>query len=312
MIRVAGFLAVAALVALGAAWIADRPGEIVMTWQGWQISTSIAVAALFFIASVLLAMLVWTGIRFVLKSPDLVALFFRERRRTKGWHAITQGLIAVGTGNIALANRSASDARKFADDHPLTRLLAAQAAQLGGEAEKAEAEFRAMLGRAETKLLGLRGLYIEAVRRNDAVSAHAFAREAAHSDAMPAWAAEALIEFQTRAREWRAALATLEAAVKARIVGKIEAKRRRAVLLTAQALSVEETDPSLARELGHEAVKLAPDLVPAAALTGRLLGVEGSLRKAANVIEKAWASMPHPDLALAYAHLQPALPPRIA
>ncbi len=156
-----------------------------------------------------------------------------------------------------------------------------------------------MLGRAETKLLGLRGLYIEAVRRNDTAAAHAFAREAAHSDAMPAWAAEALIEFQTRAREWRAALSTLEAAVKARVIDKIEARRRRAVLLTAQALSVEETDPTLARELGHEAVKLAPDLVPAAALTGRLLGVEGSLRKAASVIENAWAAMPHPDLALA-------------
>jgi HemY protein len=88
-------------------------------------------------------------------------------------------------------------------------------------------------------------------------------------------------------------------------VGKAVAVRRRAVLLTAQALSIEETDPAHARELSVEAAKLAPDLVPAAALAGRLLGAQGSLRKAAKVIEKAWAAAPHPDLAQAYAHLQP-------
>ena len=305
MIRVAAFLVIAALAALGAAWIADRPGQIVMTWQNWQITTSLAVALVFFIAAVLIAMLIWTAIRFVMRSPDLVSLFFRERRRAKGWRAITQGLIAVGTGNLALAHRSASDARKFAGDNPLTLLLAAQVAQLGGDTSSAESEFRAMLGQPETKLLGLRGLYIEAVRKKDAAAAYTFAQEAAHSDAMPAWSAEALIEFQTRAKDWRAALATLEAAVAARVVDKMLAKRRRAVLLTAQALEIEEKDPALARELGQEAVKLAPDLVPAAALTGRLLGVEGSLRKAGSIIEKAWAVTPHLDLALAYMHLRP-------
>src|SRR5690606_14794724 len=131
---------------------------------------SLAVAVVFFIAAVLIAMLIWTIIRFILRSPDLVSLFFRERRRAKGWRAITQGLLAVGTGTLALAHRSASDARKFAGDNPLTLLLAAQTAQLEGDASSAEREFRAMLGRDDTKLLGLRGLYIEAVRKNDPVA----------------------------------------------------------------------------------------------------------------------------------------------
>ena len=305
MIRIAAFLILAALAALGAAWIADRPGEIVMTWQNWQITTSLAVAIVFFIVAVLVAMLIWTIVRFILRSPDVVSLFFRERRRAKGWRAITQGLLAVGTGNLALAHRSASEARKFAGDNPLTLLLAAQTAQLEGDASSAEREFRAMLGRDDTKLLGLRGLYIEAVRKNDPAAAYGFAQEAARSDAMPAWSAEALIEFQTRAKDWRAALATLEAAVAARVVDKTLARRRRAVLLTAQALEIEEKNPMLARELGQEAVKLSPDLVPAAALTGRLLGIEGSLRKASGIIEKAWTATPHPDLALAYTHLRP-------
>jgi HemY protein len=52
-------------------------------------------------------------------------------------------------------------------------------------------------------------------------------------------------------------------------------------------------------------VKLAPDLVPAAALAGRLLGAAGERRKATRIIEAAWRANPHPDLADAFAHLQP-------
>jgi HemY protein len=146
---------------------------------------------------------------------------------------------------------------------------------------------------------------MEAVRRNDAAVARAYAEEAAREDKIPGWAAEALIEFQSRARDWRGALATLERAAAASVVGRGIAARRRAVLLTAQALSLEEKDPTRARELSVEAAKLAPDLVPAAALAGRLLGAAGSVRKAARIVEKAWKAAPHPQLAEVYAHLVP-------
>jgi HemY protein len=57
--------------------------------------------------------------------------------------------------------------------------------------------------------------------------------------------------------------------------------------------------------LALDALKLAPALVPAAELAGRLLGEAGELRRASRVIEKAWAANPHPDLADTYAHLRP-------
>ena len=34
MIRVILFLALVALLALGVVWIADRPGDVAITWQG--------------------------------------------------------------------------------------------------------------------------------------------------------------------------------------------------------------------------------------------------------------------------------------
>jgi HemY protein len=54
----------------------------------------------------------------------------------------------------------------------------------------------------------------------------------------------------------------------------------------------------------YEAAKLAPDLVPAVALASRYLAEGGDLRKATRMIERAWQTTPHPDLAETYAYLR--------
>ena len=46
----------------------------------------------------------------------------------------------------------------------------------------------------------------------------------------------------------------------------------------------------------RKAVRLAPDLVPAASLAGRILGHRLELRRAGKILETAWQASPHPDL----------------
>ena len=45
MIRVALYLIFVGVIAYGVALIADRPGDVVVTWQGWRIETSLLVLA---------------------------------------------------------------------------------------------------------------------------------------------------------------------------------------------------------------------------------------------------------------------------
>ena len=215
-----------------------------MTWQGWRISTSLMVAAAALLVVIALAIIAWSLLRFVLYSPQRVADFVEERRQLRGWRAVSRGLIAVGTGNMSLAKRSAGEARKLLAAEPLTLLLSAQAAQLAGNSKVAEAEFRNMLAHEETKLLGLHGLFVEAARRADPVSALAYAEEAAKADPALGWAGDAVIEFRCRAGDWSGALELLEAQIAAKAVSKAAGKRRRAVLMTAQSLTLEEADPA--------------------------------------------------------------------
>jgi HemY protein len=162
-----------------------------------------------------------------------------------------------------------------------------------------------MVDDPETRVLGLRGLYVEARRREDETAARAYAAEAARLAPSVTWANEALLEAQSADGDWGAALETIERRSSLGLIDKAAARRQRAVLLTAIAGEREAGEPELATERALQAVKLAPDLVPAACIAGRLLARRGDLKKAARIVEAAWKANPHPDLAKTYLGLRP-------
>ena len=179
MIRIVFFLASLAVIAAGVGWIADRPGEVSITWMGYRIETSVMVAFFAVVALVIVLMLAWWMINAILHSPEYASLFFKHRRAAKGYLAVTRGLIAIGSGDLRLARKSAEEAARLSPGDPLALLLSAQSAQMAGDRSGAERAFRAMTARDDTRALGLRGLYIEAQRRNDMQAARRAAEEAA-------------------------------------------------------------------------------------------------------------------------------------
>ncbi len=304
MIRALVFIGLLAIVAGAAAWLADRPGEVEIVWLGQRITTSVAVALVAVASLAFAIMAAWTIIRFALRLPDLVTLASRARRRTRGFAAVSRGMIAVGAGDPAAARRHAGDAQRFLGSEPLALLLSAQAAQISGDRAGAEAAFNSMLDDDETRVLGLRGLFIEARRKGDAAAARVYAAKAAQIAPGVGWANEAVLEYQSASRDWRGALMTLERRASLRLVDHATARRQRAVLLAADAIERAENEPQAALTAAGAAAKLAPDLVPASVLAAKLTARQGNLRKAARLLEAGWRAMPHPDLALAYIDLR--------
>jgi HemY protein len=302
MIRVLIFLVFVGLAALGFAWLADRPGDVVLTWQGRHFETSLMVVTVAILVAFVLLILILAIIILLLRSPFVVRRHLRRRRGERAYEAISRGLIAVGAGDLAAARKHAAEAKRFAPSEPLALLLDAQHAQLSGNRTTADDAFRAMAGRADTKALGLHGLFIEAHRRGDRASAHAFAEEAARENPALGWAGRAVLEFRCLTGDWAGALALLEA--NKHTLDKDGYRRQRAVMLTAQALAGEETDRDQAKALAVEAAKLEPTFVPAAALAGRMLAEGGELRKASRIVQKAWQAHPHPDLAQVFSDLR--------
>ena len=271
MIRVVIYLLIVAAFAFGAVWLADRPGEVAITWQGRRIDTSVMVLVMAVVAVAAFSVMLWSAIRAIIRSPGLIARYIDTRRGVRGYRAVSQGLVAVGSGDARAARKFTDEAKRIAPHEPLTLLLSAQTAQLSGDRGAAASTFLEMAGRDDTKLLGLHGLFIEARRRGDPAAALLYAEEAAKHASIPPWAGQAVLEFRCVAGDWSGALERLERNHKGGLVDKAAYRRQRAVLLTAQALALEDGDRDRSKALVLEAVKLAPTLVPAAALAGRFL-----------------------------------------
>src|SRR6266852_4878144 len=210
MYRIVLFLVLIALAAAGAAWVAEQSGDATLSWGGWRVETSLPVFALALGVTVVAAMLAWSILRALWLTPEKIKRARRERRHARGRHAITHGLLAIGHGDSAAARLHADVARRHAAHDPLALLLHAQSAQLGGDREGAQRAFRAMAEREDTRLLGLRGLFIEAQRADDPVSAVIIAEEALKLAPSSTWASHAVLGFCCAKGDWSGALSILD------------------------------------------------------------------------------------------------------
>lgn len=301
MIRVALYFIVLAALAYGVTLLVENPGHVTLTWYGTVVD---APAALLVVGVAVAAILAWGILRIVLGLPSFLRLRARQRRREKGYAALSRGLIALGAGDAQEASRAAIQANRRLPGDPLAIMLRAQAAYLSGENQVAQDAYQELARSNPTRLLGLRGLHEEALRRGDEEAARHYATEAHR--AMPlAWSAKAVLEQRAAEGDWEKALSTVETSLAARLIDRETGERQRAVLETAIAMDKEATAPDLAFALARSALRRAPDLSPALVVAARLLTRRGDIRKASRLIEKHWPRCQHPDVAQAYLDVRP-------
>lgn len=302
MIRLVVFAVLVLVLGYGFSWLADRPGDLSLVWEGQLYQTKLIVAASGLIALLAIVMVAWWLIRTIWTSPHSVTRYFRARKRDRGYQALSTGLIAAGAGNALLARKMAARSRGLirADQEPLINLLEAQAALIEGRHDEARAKFEAMANDPETRELGLRGLYLEAKRLGANEAARQYAEKAADTAPYLPWAAQATLEYRSQAGHWDDAIRLLDRQKAARVIEKQEADRLRGVLLTARADDKLESDPAGAGDDATYALKLVPDFQPAALIAAKALFREDKVRKAASILEQAWRADPHPEVGRAY------------
>lgn len=303
MLRVLLFFLFLASLAFADAWFMQRPGEIDVSWQGYHLQTSLSVGvgvAIVFICAIIFS---WSLLSFVFRLPAAMSFSSRSRRRDKGFAALSRGLIAISAGDAQTAKKAATEATQHLRNEPLALLLKAQAAQLAGETEQAEQAFKAMAHHADLRLIGLRGLHIQAHHRGEVERAHHFASLAHEIAPSLPWTTKAVLDHRAAKGDWQSALKTVESD---KLLDKKTRERQRAVLETAIAIEKAASEPEEALRLGRAALKREPNFVPAVALVAGLLNKRGEFRKAAKLIEAAWRRGPHPDLARAYLEPRPA------
>ncbi len=302
MRRLLFILIVACLFASAVAWIASREGTLMLTAGNYEVRTGIGVAIFMVLLIVVFLMFLFRLTGVALRTPTRLSEWFRARRSRKGYEALTSGLVAAAAGDAQAARRLAKRAEKMLPGLPLNLLLIAQAAQLEGNEDRQTSSYRDMLKHPDLEFLGLRGLFMQAMRKGKEEEALSVAQRAHALKPKAAWAANALFDLYAARKNWNAARSVLTGSLKGRLVASDVARRREAVLLTAQAVEAEKQGQmDEAQQLALNALALAPLLVPAAALAARQLAQSGRTWRAQDVIEAAWTKSPHPALAASYA-----------
>lgn len=290
------FIKLAVLIAI-AVWLAEQPGNVSIEWLGYRVDTSVGLllAAVFVLLVVAaLGYRFWRALRGAPRS--LVRARQRSRRR-KGYEALTNGLVAVAAGDAPEADKWARRASHLLDEPPLVRLLEAQAAQLDNDEPTARAHFTEMLEHRETRFLGLRGLFLQAMRDGDEEAARRYLERARNLRPETPWVLNGLFELSERSGDLDKAEEALRESQKQRFLPRPEASRKRAVVLMEAAEASEAAgETATARQYLARALKLEPGFVPALLLAARLDFRKGRKRRARKLLEQGWREQPHPGI----------------
>ncbi len=269
-----------------------------------EIFVSLQIIFALIAAAIVTTIVIWSLLTWLWRLPKRVKKGVGRRRGEQGLAAIEQALLAVESGDGAAALRKAKKAADLLDRPVLTSLISAKAAEISGAHDDAHSHYSSLKDNPETQVAGLHGLARLSKNRGDHAASIEMAKAAFENPKAPAWAFEHLYTAQTALFDWAGALETLATAEKRKLLDKDEIRRRRAVLLAARADGLDNDGQSEdALDLAKRAADLSPGFAPGVALAARLLLKAGQVKKAAHVIEKAWARAPHPALALAYRDL---------
>lgn len=304
MIRLVLLFAVICLLTLGAVWLADAPGVVVIDWQGYRVELSLVMLASIFVVFAALVALFYRLWLWLKAGPGRIGGVFAEKRRLKGLNALTNGMVALASGDAEEARRRAVEAEKLLADEPMTILLAAQAAELNDDDRAAGIYYHKLVDRSDTEFIGLKGLIARARRDGDIPAALSHAKRAAKLRPGAEWVGRELFELHILMKDWAGALGVLEQQPKQEAAKSGALRHKKAVLKYELGRQKQLTGAhSEALSLWQAAHELDEGFVPATALAAAELAAAGKQRKAQKLIAQTWQYEPHPDLAAAFENL---------
>lgn len=313
LIKIVLFVVVVAALALGADYLLESQGGIQVSAAGYEITLGplesvlsiIALVVSVWIALKLLSLLValW---RFLNGDETAISRYFDRNRERKGFQALSDGLMALASGEGRVAMTKAAKAERYLNKPELTNLLVAQAAEMAGDRRKAEETYKKLVTQDATRFVGVRGIMKQKLEDGDTDTAlklaeKAFALKPKHEETQ-----DVLLRLQAETEDWSGARKTLSAKLKHGNLPRDVHKRRDAVLALSEAKDILSDESSIeVQEKAIEANKLSPDLVPAAVMAARSYVAQDRPQLAVRLLKKAWDAHPHPDLAAAFAAIAP-------
>ncbi len=313
LLKILIFVAIVAGLTYGAGLLMESDGGLRIAMADTEITLAplqLVIVALVTLAALWLLFklvaLTFAVLRFLNGDETALTRFFTRNRERRGFQALTDGLLALASGEGTAARKKAAKAEKLLGKPELTNLISAQAAAMEGNRPLATEYYKRLLGDERTRFVGLRGVMRQKLDEGDTETALKLARKAFTLKPGHTETQDILLRLQADQDDWAGARRTLLEKKRHGALPRDVFYRRDGILTLQQAMHMQaEGDSAGAHAAALEAHRLAPDLVPAAVMAARAQIADGNARKATNIIKKAWATQPHPELAAAFAEIAP-------
>ncbi|MDC1523742.1 heme biosynthesis protein HemY [Planktomarina temperata] len=313
LIKILSFVAMVMLISFGAGRLMEAQGGVMIQYAGLELSFGALQAALlvlgllvsFWLVLKLLGLVV-ALLRFINGDETALSRYFDRNRERRGFEALSDGLMALASGDGRDAMAKARKADRLLNRPDLTNLIMAQAAVANGDRQTAKATYKKLLKDPKTRFVGTYGLLQQHLQDGDTevalkLAEHAFALKPRHGETQ-----DVLLKLQAGQEDWRGVRTTLTAKLKHGSLPKDVHKRRDAVFALSQSRDLRaEGDLEEAQIYAVEANRLAPGLVPAALLSAEGHREQNNVKQASRILRAAWQLAPHPDLAAGFAALAP-------
>ena len=298
MIQLLIFAIQIAVLAAVALWLADNPGTAHIVWHDTVIETSAAFLAVCVVVVAFALHLMFRLWHFLRNGPALWRLRRKLDKMQRGQDLLTQGLVAISSGNATEAGRLAVAARKNIGNSIAAQWLQARAAQLAGDHKAAQEIFRSLATHTDASILGYRGLITEAKRAGKWDEVDRLVAEQHRLKPATPWLSLIRMESAARRRQWNEAEQALGHAVSARLLDSDAGRRTRSALrIAASRTATAHQDKDAALQAAEQAAQQAPNWLPAQINLAETLAAAGHNRTMTRTIERAWKHSPHPQLA---------------
>ncbi len=289
------FIAIISLLGSISGWIFDRPGKVIIEWQGWILETSVPILISSISIIVIVSILVIFFISWVYRRPSKILKHIQNKRKIRGIKALTEGLAAIAVGDIKKATIANKTVRKNLDQPPLSALLEAQVSIISDDTVSAQKTFKKMLKYRETELLGLKGLISISKKNGNFESALKYIQSASNLNQNTPWINTQKLELATFLKNWNIAKDTVENMREL----KKTAKNRLIALINIEIARLENNNSNLyeALNIAEQANRMLKGFSPAACLIASIkfkLKNERGLKK---LLEQTWKKDPHPSVA---------------
>ena len=313
LIKILSFVAMVMLISFGAGRLMEAQGGVMIQYAELELSFGALQAALlvlgllvsFWLVLKLLGLVV-ALLRFINGDETALSRYFDRNREHRGFEALSDGLMALASGDGRDAMAKARKADRLLNRPDLTNLIMAQAAVANGDRQTAKATYKKLLKDPKTRFVGTYGLLQQHLQDGDTevalkLAEHAFALKPRHGETQ-----DVLLKLQAGREDWRGVRTTLTAKLKHGSLPKDVHKRRDAVFALSQSRDLRaEGKLDEAQIYAVEANRLAPGLVPAALLSAEGHREQKNVKQASRILRAAWQLAPHPDLAAGFAALAP-------